>query len=74
MELIKFESKEELERFLESDKPAAKLAKEEGSYTGDTCDNCDKEFEAIIYGGVMNYYLCYEHLVELEGILRAALS
>lgn len=69
MRLIEFDSKEELEKFLESDDPVAQLAKGEGSSIGDSCDNCDKEFEVIISGGCVNYYLCYEHFVELKNLL-----
>ena len=65
---------EELDEFLESSNPAAQLAKDERCYFCNKCENCDKEFEAIIYGGRVNYYLCYEHLVELENLLCAALS
>jgi len=69
MRLIKFESKEELEQFLESDDPIAQLAAEEGCSIGDKCDNCEKEFEVIISGGVVNYYLCSEHFDGLKNLL-----
>ena len=69
MRIIKFDSKEELEQFLESNDPIARLAKEEGSHIGDSCDNCDEEFEVIISGGQVNYYLCSNHFVELKQLL-----
>ena len=66
MRIIKFESREELKKFLESDDPVAELSRGEGSYFGDSCDNCDKEFEVIVSGGKVNYYLCSEHFNELK--------
>ncbi len=69
MRLIKFESKEELEQFLESDDPIAQLTEEEGCAIGDPCDNCEKEFEAIISSGVVNYYLCSKHFDMLKELL-----
>jgi hypothetical protein len=69
MRLIKFDSKDELEKFLESDDPIAQLADGEGSHFGDTCDNCDQEFEVIISGGRVNYYLCRKHFAKLKNLL-----
>lgn len=66
--LINFDSKDELEKFLESDDPIAQLAEGEGSSIGDSCDNCDKEFEVIISGGRVNYYLCNEHFAKLKSL------
>jgi len=66
MEIIQFDSREKLRRFMESNGPIAELAEGEGSYYGDTCDQCDKEFEVIISGGSVNYYLCSEHFNQLK--------
>ena len=66
MKIIQFDTSEELERFLESKDPIAKLAEGEGSYYGDTCDQCDMEFEVLISGGNVNYYLCSEHFNQLK--------
>jgi len=66
MKIVKFDNREGLKKFLESDDPVAQLAEGEGSYFGDSCDNCDKEFEVIISGGRVNYYLCSEHFSQLK--------
>jgi len=66
MRIVKFDNREELKKFLESDDPVAQLAEEEGTYFGDSCDNCDEEFEVIISGGRVNYYLCSEHFSQLK--------
>lgn len=70
--LIKFETKEELEKFLEeSDDPIAQLARLEGvkpdTYTD--CEICDEDFKIIIYCGFVNHYFCSEHFIELRNLL-----
>ena len=66
MEIIQFDSREKLRRFMDSNNPIVKLAKKEGSYYGDPCDQCDREFNVIISGGNVNYYLCFEHFNQLK--------
>ena len=66
MEIVKFYNSESKKRFLESSDPIAKLAREEMTYSYDSCDQCKKEFDVIISGGLVNYYLCSEHFNQLK--------
>ena len=69
MKIIQFDSREEKRRFMESNDPIAELAEGEGCGYLDSCDQCNKEFEVIISGGAVNYYLCSEHFNQLKGKL-----
>ena len=65
IKIIQFNNKEEKKIFIESNDPIAKIAELEGVNYIDECDQCKKDFEVIISGGKVNYYLCSEHFNQL---------
>ena len=70
--VVRPESREKLEEFLESNDPIAVLAGGEGSPFGETCDKgeCTNEYAILIFSGSMNYYLCPECFNELKKCLE----